>query len=334
MKASRQFVCGLLCIFATLQAYAWGPLGHQTVGKLADQLIAGSNAEKAVKRILGSSLMTVSVWADCAKGAMFKADGTYAYPREGLYAECKPFETASGEQQLIDFVSRNGGKECTANADDEQCVHKTYHYTDVSALHDHYDARYFGTSKHDIVAAIGACIAVLQDKPSPPPFRIKSKREALRLLAHYMGDLHQPLHVVAVYLDPNGKQIDPAQANSSQDSNTRGGNEIMDGSTRLHSEWDALSDAMSTDVLAALEEARAVGKTPGAITSWPAAWAGDTINNGRAAFKGLTFSKRDADGNWHATHASTYSKERRALQRAQLIKAGARFAQLLQAIWP
>ena len=49
-------------------ALAWDSTGHQTVGAIADQLIAGTNAETQVRKILGTSLRVSAVWADCAKG--------------------------------------------------------------------------------------------------------------------------------------------------------------------------------------------------------------------------------------------------------------------------
>jgi len=74
----------------------------------------------------------------------------------------------------------------------------------------HFDRNFQGTNDHDIVAAINAATAVLLERPSPPPFKIADKREALFLLAHLVGDLHQPLHVGAVYLDKDGNLVDPA----------------------------------------------------------------------------------------------------------------------------
>src|SRR6202035_4149196 len=56
---------------------------------------------------------------------------------------------------------------------------------------------------------IGAAIAVLRDKPAPPPFSILDKKEALLMLTHFVGDLHQPLHVASAYLDADGRFVDP-----------------------------------------------------------------------------------------------------------------------------
>lgn len=94
-----------------------------------------------------------------------------------------------------------------------------------------FNRSYQGTNPHDLVATIGACIAVPQDKPIPPgfPFSIKDKREALLLPTHFIGDLHQPLHVGALYLDASGGLVDPDVAHQVDPANdTVGGNSIQD----------------------------------------------------------------------------------------------------------
>jgi hypothetical protein len=48
-----------------------------------------------------------------------------------------------------------------------------------------------------------ATTQVLKGGAAPAPFSLKDQREALLLLTHYVGDLHQPLHVGAIYLDKN-----------------------------------------------------------------------------------------------------------------------------------
>ena len=45
----------------------------------------------------------------------------------------------------------------------------------------------------------------------PQPFSFETKQEALRVLAHLVGDVHQPLHVGAIYLDAPGNAVNPAQ---------------------------------------------------------------------------------------------------------------------------
>ncbi len=127
----------------------------------------------------------------------------------------------------------------------------------MAIQHDHYSRRYAGTSSHDIVSAIDAALAVLQDKPAPVPFSIEDKKEALFLLAHLVGDLHQPLHVGAVYLDEDGNLVNPdAGAGVDPATETFGGNLISSGSDNLHHEWDDIPEDLTADE-ATVEDARA-----------------------------------------------------------------------------
>ncbi|MFX8926146.1 S1/P1 nuclease, partial [Acinetobacter baumannii] len=82
----------------------------------------------------------------------------------------------------------------------EEICHKQYHYSDIAIQRSSYSLGPVGTREDDIVGAVAAATHVLRDEPAPAPFNIKDKREALLLLVHYVGDLHQPLHVGAVYL--------------------------------------------------------------------------------------------------------------------------------------
>ena len=87
-------------------AWAWGPHGHQTVGGIADQLIAGTPTAKKVRAILGSNLQTASVWADCARAVESKA-GQWTYTDPGSFKECAVFENAASQAALVAFVKRN-----------------------------------------------------------------------------------------------------------------------------------------------------------------------------------------------------------------------------------
>ena len=73
---------------ASLPAAAWGPDGHQTVGAIADQLIAGTPTGKKVRKILGSTLQTASAWADCARAVELRK-GQWRYMQTGVYADCR-----------------------------------------------------------------------------------------------------------------------------------------------------------------------------------------------------------------------------------------------------
>jgi hypothetical protein len=204
-RPAAAFVVFLL----TATASAWGPDGHHTVGAIADRLAAGTNAENQVKAILGDlTLEQAAVWADCAKGV--DPSKNFAYTSAGKYPECAIYETPDGEAEMIDFVRRNDTN-CPRVPRDESC-HKQYHYSDEAVQSKRYHLGDVGTRDFDIVAAISATIHVLKGDPAPAPFNIKDKREALLLLAHYVGDAHQPLHVGAVYLNAAGGVVEPSQA--------------------------------------------------------------------------------------------------------------------------
>jgi len=327
-------VAGLLLVCAATAALAWDPIGHETVGAIADQLIAGTNSETQVRKILGTSLRASAVWADCAKGVE-KKGARFSYTATGKRRECQAFETSVGKAEMANFVRRNWDN-CAPLPDEDRC-HKQYHYTDVSNLRNHYAKGLAGTSNHDIVSAISAAVAVLQGKPAPAPFRINSEKEALRLLAHYLGDIHQPLHVVAIYLDRDGNTVDPDAGTFDRSTATRGGNEILDGSDSLHFEWDHVSWDVSADRLneEILSDARQIAAAHGSVSNWPTRWATDTLLAAKPAFKDLTFSPEDTEHHhWLVTLPDGYSDTRASVQRRQLIKAGARLAQILRAIWP
>src|SRR5262245_42460163 len=211
----------IIGVVACAPSYAWGPGGHQTVGALAQKLIAGTKAEHEVKALLGKiNLQQASVWADCAKAV----DGHFKYQGEGQHAECGVFETPAREAALEDFVRRNFDN-CEINPGEEIC-HKQYHYTDVSILQSQYQLGLVGTRGDDVVGAISAAVHVLKGEPAPAPFSFKSKREALLVLVHYVGDIHQPLHVGAIYLNAQGKQVDPDAGTFNPATATRGGNQL------------------------------------------------------------------------------------------------------------
>jgi hypothetical protein len=215
-----------------------------------------------------------------------------------------------------------------------------FHFEDISILQSSFDRNFQGTNDHDLVAAIGAAIAVLKDKPAPPPFSIKDKKEALLLLTHFLGDLHQPLHVGSVYLGIDGKLVDPDIAHKIDPATeTAGGNFISDQNLNLHHEWDDIpqdiGDAATRELLA---DARSMPASQGPIESWPAAWATDTILGAQDASKGLSFQLVDPPprAKWTVSFDDhmAYLRSMDAIKRKQLAKGGARLTEILNAIWP
>ena len=325
--------CAGLCLLAA-PALAWGPQGHLTSGGIADQLIAGTPTAKKVRALLGSNLQMASVWADCARSVEGKA-GSFAYAKPGQFKDCAYYENKASQDAMVGFVQRNASY-CGYMAGEKRCRHTGWHFTDVSIQRSTYAVDLPGAGPDDLVQAIGACITVLQGGKPPAGFNIMGKKEALRLLVHHVGDLHQPLHVGAIYLDDAGKQLDPATDQEAQAHKNSGGNTLLLQGHKLHSLWDDLPGPLTTRLLAGAgaADARQVQPSSGPVAQWPAQWATDTLRVAPQAFQGLQFGAK-VDTAWPVTSSEpAYRLARENLQRAQLAKAGARLAQLLTTLFP
>ena len=323
-------------------ACAWGSQGHQLVGATADRLLT-PNAAAHVKTELGMPLKIAATWPDCVR-AVNHLKGKFTYvadPRFRIW--CGVFETTAREAAMVDYAGRNWNA-CVDDDKGRPCNAK-YHYADVSLQRDHYQAGQVGTGDHDVVHAIEAAILRLQDKPVPAPFSIRTKAEALFMLTHFVGDIHQPLHMGAAYLDAAGAQIDPDATPGDHKANrTQGGNAIMHGSQDLHGEWDEILPSLGLDPTPdVLAQARATPATPGEVNAWPEAWATDSLLASRQAYAGLTFSARKpflvrgrSQLAWPAVSADQkgYNAAKRALQAQQIAKAGKRLADVLNTLWP
>ncbi|HMJ43173.1 MAG TPA: S1/P1 nuclease [Pseudolabrys sp.] len=203
----------LSCLIGLLDpapASAWGYQGHKVVGSIADQLLK-PNAKQQVQQILGFDLRTAGPWADCVKSVVRHDDLSFHYEVDPDHLEyevpCTRFNSREERARIVDYAKRNWST-CSYTPDGfERGCHNTFHFDDLAVQRNGFDRNFQGQNEHDLVAAIGAAVAVLSDKPVPPPFpfSIKDKKEALFLLAHLIGDLHQPLHVGSVYLDANGR---------------------------------------------------------------------------------------------------------------------------------
>jgi hypothetical protein len=315
-------------------ALAWAYQGHEVTGSIADQLL-GPNAKQQVANILGFELRVAGPWTDCVRSVVRLPDGTFKYaPSKPEYRiPCTSFETAAETARMEDYVSRNWSN-CFYEA--RHGCDEAYHFADVAIQHDDYSRSYAGTNDHDVVSAINAAIMVLKGQAAPLPFSIRDKKEALFLLAHFLGDLHQPLHVGAIYLDANGQRVNPDQGGLDPDTQTAGGNLISDQGNNFHTEWDAipadLGESGSPDMV---KKAQAVAPATGPLENFAVIWASDTVMASHSAFAGLTFTGT-GHAHWAVNFAdrAAYWNNQDGLKRDQLAKGGARLAQLLNAIWP
>jgi hypothetical protein len=189
-------------------AQAWGPQGHRQVGAIADAILAQHpNARSHVQQLLGVSLAVAGPWADCVKSVSGIPDHPAYHPYPPTEEFCRPFEDPAGEAEMIDYASRNWS-DCTAPAHSEPC-HMQYHFADIPIDDIAYVLHEVGAPDQNITEAIKAAIMVLKGETPPAPFHFKSQREALLVLAHLVGDVHQPLHVGAVYLRDSGARLNP-----------------------------------------------------------------------------------------------------------------------------
>src|SRR5947207_2872733 len=241
MKRLPRFLLlpAILAAFQFPAAQAYGPLGHEVVGAIADERLANKATATKIRALLdGLTLEKASVIADEIKGWDKKGVDD---PRSFHYSAHRNID-----RQLRDFWLANTP---TPGVIPGAPSHHWFHYTDVPILpaQRYRDGR-AGRSKWDIVHMIPFCVQVLQGRVPEQNERRITKAVALILLAHYVADIHQPLHVGAEYFDQQGRVADPDNAKSAL--GDEGGNtftlELSDEPPRrrgihkkkLHGFWD------------------------------------------------------------------------------------------------
>lgn len=344
-------VLALTSAFVSVDALAWGNEGHRVVGSIAEKLIKGTNAEKAVRDLLlpGETLESITNWADGAKGGVGYPAPT---PEQAEYTAVNP-------------------------------KHSEYHYTDIPFQNAEYHDHAVGTSEHDIVQTLKQAIAVLQGNTDPAmnPHKL-TRRQALLLVAHMVGDIHQPLHVGAAFVDKNSKFVVPKdhhEVDSVSIYDSRGGNNLILDDDKLtalsatqiegeakplpegakkwptrpfHSYWDGtvVDYAMrrittrTPDQFAqkVIDSSPYVVMNTGAPTTWPYQWANDALEVSKLAYKDVTATAISEQTNRKGEKYYTFNLEMdqkypvqsSAIAKDQLIKGGYHLAALLKAIWP
>jgi hypothetical protein len=138
--------------------HAWGKVGHQVVGDLAEKLLT-DKAKRRVRSLLGADdLGDVSTWADKIRG-----------------------QSSVRAQLARKFFKWTGPKP-------ERVVNKWHYMTVADRVTYRPD---MAPAEGDTYKAIVTLNNVLRSSSWSP----KDKKEALMLLVHFIGDLHQPLHI-------------------------------------------------------------------------------------------------------------------------------------------
>lgn len=299
------------------KAHGYGNAGHQAVGTIAAHYLKDSRAEKEVAALLKKEdLARAATWPDRAK-----------LPDKYLTAEMKAFVANNPE-------------------------HHIYHYCDVPFQQKAYREGMTGTNPQDIVHTLRACIQVLQspDDKADNPLKI-NKHVALMLIAHYIGDLHQPLHVGCSYIDDKDNFVDP-ETGAKGNPDAGGNNLRFTASSSLHGYWDTQTVKLARDhagkedfsgFLIATYPVKPEWNGTGPAVTWPDQWANDTLGLAKACFDGITprerklvpkDEKHEEHFEWKITLPPGYDVKSRDVVEVELTKAGYRLAALLKAVWP
>jgi len=305
----------LALLVSVERAHGYGPVGHQIVGAIADDRLAnGPTAVKLRSILQGYTLEKAAVIPDEIKGWDEKGvdDPTiFRYTsRPRLDAELAEFWRANPPTRDPQSPVPN---------------HHWFHYADVPVLNrQKYADGKTGRSQWDIVQTMKLCISVLKGEiPEDNPRKI-TKTVAVILLAHFVGDIHQPLHVGAQYFDARGVAVDPDQ--TGQGFENQGGNTIRfnfspaaaeatgQKHAKLHGFWDTRAvllllpqipkelpkeEKKAKNLAARRELALQLAKSepknwraPANVkpTDYPELWANEILPTSREAYDRLVFN--------------------------------------------
>jgi hypothetical protein len=312
------------------------------VGAIADlRLSSDKQAAARVSKLLdGLSLAEVATMADSIKG----------------WDDC---DRAAGQYTVAGGPRINGELRAfvRANPCNGKPNHHEFHYTDVPlAGTETYASGKVGRSDYDIVHMIAFCIRVLADREPQPNPRAITKTVALILLTHYIGDIHQPLHVGAEYFDDDGNPVEPSSGKTWH--GDQGGNKLnlflfVDGKVRalggLHGYWDtkvvdgAFGDTADAKIALDLAQKEPAGwKLTGNPDSLARQMADEILPIAREAHSRLEYSKIriEGDGDIAAGRAlerqvpgqDPYTVWSQNVMRTEIQKAGWRLAAILSAV--
>jgi nuclease S1 len=269
------FPIAALLLLNNAPAWAWGELGHQLVGELAQRQLT-PEASARVRELLQTepvpTLAGVAMWADQLRASdpeRFKATGGWHY----------------------------------VNIHDKSC---------------RYEASRDCPGGDCVLGAIDAQTRLLRDATQP----VEVRRDALKFVVHFVGDVHQPLHSS----NRPDKGANEFQISLRTDippeeyARDRYKNGIM--GTNLHAVWDyyVLASARLTLDEYADRLAATRSRTP---QGTPAEWARESCRliDGRALYP--------------RSHQMTakYLRAKRPLAEKRVVQAADRLARLLNEIF-
>jgi hypothetical protein len=312
-------IVSLIFLFAP-SLFAWGPLGHRAIAAIAEKhLTPATQSHIAVILAQGHDLDLPSIanWADEVRAA------------------------ASGRGPLRDDAESRA-------FNDKFATNALWHFVDLPLGAEDYRQVAGFTSVNDVVHAIKRCITVLEKSESiADDF---TKPQALRLLVHFVGDIHQPLHCGTGFYDLSDLKhpvliTDPKRSRGMP--SDRGGNDLFfgaDPNQELHAFWDeslVLTIHDSTDYRSLadwLDSVQSTSPSTGDYHDWPEQWAIDSVHQARKAYKDIQFGAAmiiNQRLKITIQLPTGYVEANTAVAAEQLSKAGFHLAELLNAIrWP
>jgi hypothetical protein len=200
----------------------WGIERHQLIAGAAENLLSAA-ASAQVRRLLDpltATLSDIAGWADTIKRRKPRPDD---------------------DEDTVAFLE-----------DERNANEPNWHFVNLPAEADGYDREKYPafTREDDVVQILRQAIGVLRDPSASDRF---SELNALRLVVHLIGDVHQPVHVGCGYIDestdPPRLVTTPKEAKGKH--HDLGGNvlslKIGGKMSNLHSYWDSRLDIEHDD---------------------------------------------------------------------------------------
>ena len=325
----------------SVNASAYGPRGHQLVGAIADKRLARNRAvARKVRRLLDGVTLEraatlpdeIKSWNDCGSRP--------PSPNPVI-------NNTRINDELRAFLEANP---CSAKP-----AHDEFHYTDVPVTGDEdYADGEVGRAKFDIVQMIPFCVRVLRGEEPEDNERKITKTVAVILLTHYLGDIHQPLHVGAEYFDADGNPFHPSPSNHGF--GDQGGNKLtlftlaggdLRAVGKLHSYWDgqtvtkAFGEASNASVATRLaRQSPGEWKLSGEAETWAEQMANDILPYAREARSRLEYKNvviipdeheiKSGDARERRVPGHNYTRWSANVVRFEIHKGGWRLAAILE----
>lgn len=319
MRTSCFATIALICAFPA-PAFPWADEGHKAIWQVAQSLLTPQARQQVDAVLAGDKLDLTAVWMDRVRDA------------------------AKNEGPLVgDAEAAQFNKTFPYNA--------TWHYVDLPLdVKSYQEAKGF-TTRDDVVQQIILCIDCLGGKATT-----LDPRTALHVLVHLVGDIHQPMHCASGFFDVSDPQhpmlkTDPAACLplKKEKLEDRGANQLFFGPEKydqMHALWDfelVKRLAGLKNLAKLLQEAlpKVNATTPGEHRTWAEHWAGESVALAKAAYAGIEFGactlnttgKGPKIERIEVKLPADYIDRNKTVAGVQMVKAAARTAALLNAIW-